>query len=167
MKTLKEYIAEASVLDIEGTLKDGDSAAKEIASFGAQYELVGWRDSNKRKSSCISVPRLKKLTVNASRKSFNRHHHFYSEYAAYLALWLENLDMVELGYFDKNLEDRSNWEDFGKTLSKLMIDNKLTKNLKEPVKVMWLDPHGFRVRFAVSADTFPFYFDLEYQKRNQ
>ena len=164
MKTLKE-ILESILTGQNTTMIKGDAVANELTSFGAYYELIGWENKNTKKSSCISIPKLKRLTTNASKASFNRYHHFYQEYEELLTLWLENLNMVEIGFTDKDLSDKSNWEEFKNVVTKLMMENKITKG-REGCKIIFSDHQNcFRVRFAVTADLFPKYFDLEYKKR--
>lgn len=154
MKSLYE-----SILDTKKTSNDLDW----ITSFGSVYELVDWNDKNTKKSSCLSIPKLKKLTKDAKEsKGYSRWAPGMQEYAALFCLWLENINLGEIGFTNRDLSDKSNWDDFAKTIKGLIDTNKISKG--KEFTLMWSDGADFRVRIAVSTDTFPKYLDFEYRK---
>jgi hypothetical protein len=135
MKNLKELL-EASLLDIDGTLHDGDEYAKRYETFGFKYKLTYIFTSSSENQDWIDTYKLQKLTKDMYVN--NRLNELCKEFCItpqlyFLAIYIDNISRTELKMDDKkNLchlrSDDKRVKSFSENLQKILIDSGILKS---------------------------------------
>lgn len=129
MKNLKDILLEASLLDIDGTLYDGDEYAKRMGTFGFKYKLRNIFTTSSVDFNWIDTYRLQKLTknmyVNDSLKEICKKPWMTSQ-LYHLAIYIDNISRTELKMDDnKNLCHLRSYDkqikSFSENLQKILI----------------------------------------------
>ena len=139
MKDLKDILLEASILDIDGTLYDGDEYAKRYETFGFKYKLNNIYTSSLIKHDWIDTHKLQKLTkdmyVNDSLKEVCKKP-WMTPQLYHLAIYIDNISRTELKMDDnKNLchlrSDDKRIKSFDENLQKILTDKDIliSKNI--------------------------------------
>ena len=135
MKNLKD-ILEASLLDIDGTLYDGDEYAKRYESFGFKYKLRYIFTTGSVDFDWIDTYKLQKLTkdmyVNDRLKEICKES-WMTPQLYHLAIYIDNISRTELKMDDKkNLchlrSDDKRMKSFSENLQKILIDSGILKS---------------------------------------
>ena len=105
MKNLKELL-EASILDIEGSLEEGDKYAKRMDTFGFKYKLRNIFTTTRNELDCFDTYELQKLTkdmfVNDRIKEIVQTP-WVTRQMYYLAIFIDNIARRDLKIGNKNL----------------------------------------------------------------
>ena len=106
MKSLKEIMLEASILDIEGTLEEGDEYAKRMGAFGFKYKLKNIFTTTRNELDCFDTHKLQQLTkdmyVNDRIKEIVQTP-WVTKQMYYLAIFIDNIARRDLKIGNKNL----------------------------------------------------------------
>lgn len=157
MKNLKDVL-EASILDIDGTLYDGDEYAKRMGTFGFKYKLKNIFTTTRNELDCFDTYELQKLTkdmyVNDSIKEIVKKP-WVTRQMYYLAIFIDNIARRDLKIGNNNLSLflTKQIESFNDNLEEIMTKAGIFVSNRKYVFSWGVKPTGFHIHFEGDKTT--------------
>lgn len=160
MKNLKDTLLESSVLDIDGTLSDGDEYAKRMDTFGFKYKLRNIFTTTRNEFECFDTYKLQKLTkdmyVNNRIKEIVKEP-WVTRQMYYLAIFIDNIARSDLKIGNKNLSSFGSLtkqiESFNDNLKEIMTKAGVFVSNRKYIFSWGVKPTRFHIHFEGDQTT--------------
>lgn len=129
MKTLKDYLYEASILDIEGTIEIGNNEADKLTVFGKRFKLYTVQNyTSSNINALFKKSSLKKLTNNMNSDHIDDKMIFNNIVLKMFITLLDNITFKEIGIPYNVITKNMTYSDDFRTLFSNKLREWLLKN---------------------------------------